>query len=101
MNAFMPWPDPASLAAIVAIATVGALVQGTIGFGLAVFSAPLLTLIEPRMVPGPLLLATFVLTLLVVLRDRQAIDLAGVKWALVGRVPGVLLGAGLLAFLAP
>jgi uncharacterized protein len=97
----MPWPDPALIAAIVVIATVGALVQGTVGFGLAVFSAPLLTLIEPRMVPGPLLLATFVLTLLIALRDREAIDLAGVKWALVGRVPGILAGAGVLALLAP
>jgi uncharacterized membrane protein YfcA len=52
------------------------------------------------MVPGPLLLATFVLTLLVVRRDREAIDLTGVKWALVGRVPGVLLGAAILSLLA-
>jgi len=95
------WPDPASIGTAVVIIAIGAVVQGSVGFGLAVFSAPLLTLIEPRLVPGPLLLATFVLTLLLTQRERQAIDLAGVKWALVGRVPGIAAGTAVLTLLAP
>ena len=44
------------------------------------------------------MLATMV-TLLVVLREHQQIDLAGTGWALAGRVPGTIAGALLLTAL--
>jgi uncharacterized membrane protein YfcA len=95
------WPDPIIALLVASIAAVGSVIQGSIGFGLAVFAAPLVTLIDPRIVPGPMMSGAFVLTLLLALRDRQAIDLTGVKWALVGRVPGVVLGIGVLAITPP
>lgn len=82
------------------IIALAAVVQGSVGFGLALLSAPLLALIEPRLVPGPLILASVALTVLMSLRDREAIDLGGVGWALVGRIPGTALGALLLAVVA-
>ena len=93
----MEWPDPLSAALVVLIATLGSVVQGGIGFGFAVFAAPLVTLIDPRIVPGPMLCAAFVLTSLLALRERQALDLTGIKWALIGRIPGVGLGVAVLA----
>ena len=84
------------LAANAAVAC-GAGVQGAVGFGMALLAAPLLVLIRPELVPGPLLINGLALTLLVARRERDSIDLAGVKWALVGRVPGVALGALALA----
>ena len=84
------------LAANAAVA-FGAGVQGAVGFGMALLAAPMLVLIRPELVPGPLLINGLALTLLVARRERDSIDLAGVKWALVGRVPGVALGALALA----
>ena len=88
-------------AAACAVVGVGSLLQGAVGFGLSLIAAPLVTLIEPTLVPGPLLLAALVLPLLTARRDRLWIDLRGVSWALVGRVPGAVLGATLLASLSP
>jgi uncharacterized membrane protein YfcA len=76
-----------------AAAAFGATVQGAVGFGMALVAAPLLVLIRPELVPGPLMVAGIALTLLVAHRERDSIDLLGVKWGLVGRVPGVALGA--------
>jgi len=84
------------LAASAAVA-FGAMVQGAVGFGMALVAAPLLVLIRPELVPGPLLVSGLALTLLVARRERDSIDLLGVKWGLVGRVPGVALGALALA----
>ncbi len=84
------------LAANAAVA-FGATVQGAVGFGMALLAAPLLVLIRPELVPGPLMMSGLALTLLMVHRERDSIDLLGVKWALVGRVPGVALGALVLA----
>jgi hypothetical protein len=69
------------------VMAVGAIVQGSIGFGLNVVGAPLLVLIDTAFIPGPALAAAFVLTLLVGHRDRRAIDTKGIGWVFVGRVP--------------
>lgn len=83
-----------------AAAGFGATVQGAVGFGMALVAAPLLVLIHPDLVPGPLLVNGLALTLLVVLRERASIDLRGVQWALVGRVPGVVAGAWVLTLVS-
>jgi len=75
------------------LAAVAACVQGTIGFGLALTSAPLLALIDPAFVPGPLLVASAPLALAALLRERGHADVRGVAAAFVGRVPGTALGA--------
>lgn len=53
--------------------TIGAVVQGSVGFGLAMVSAPVLLFIAPTMVPGSLMLAAAVLSLLVLYRERHAV----------------------------
>jgi len=78
------------------IATLGAVLQGSVGFGLGLVGVPLLVLIDPIYVPGPLLLAAFLLNLLVSGREHRDIDFRGVCWALPGRVVGAGFGAGLL-----
>ncbi|ASO20181.1 hypothetical protein FHR81_000135 [Actinoalloteichus hoggarensis] len=80
---------------------VGAALQGTIGLGLGMLAGPILALLDPTLVPGPLLMLATVLTLVVVLRERAALDLAGTGWALAGRVPGTAAGALLVAVLSP
>jgi uncharacterized membrane protein YfcA len=78
------------------IATVGSLLQGSVGFGLGLISVPLLVLIDPIFVPGPVLLAAFLLNILIFLRERHAIRIKGLYWAVVGRIVGAICGAMIL-----
>ena len=84
---------PGALVAVWVAITIGAIVQGSVGFGLAVLAAPLLALIEPRLLPGPMLLAGFVLGALMVYRDRESIHLGGIGWAILGRLGGTIVAA--------
>jgi uncharacterized membrane protein YfcA len=73
--------------------------QASIGFGMGMLAAPVVAIVDPALIPGTLImLATFV-TLIVSVRERADIDLSGTKWALIGRVPGTIAGALLLAAL--
>jgi len=82
--------SPAQLLLVTAVVGAGAALQGSIGFGLGLMAAPLLVLIEPRLVPAPLLLASGVLTVLLTHRERHAIITNDLKWSLGGRVLGTL-----------
>ena len=72
---------------------VGCTIQGVLGFGAGLFSVPILALIDPQFVPGPVLMVNPLLSGLYAWRERGAVDVGALKWAVVGRVPGVLLGA--------
>ncbi len=89
------------LLAASAIVAVGAILQGSVGFGLGMLAAPLLVLIDPAFVPAPLLAAALALTLLVGYRERRGIDLRGIGWALAGRLPGTFLGVAVLSVAPP
>lgn len=81
------------------VVALGALVQGSVGFGLALVAAPLLALLDPALVPVPLIALVTVHALLVLRRERGDTDWRGVGWALLGRLPGVALGAYAVAAL--
>jgi hypothetical protein len=72
--------------------TTGCTIQGVLGFGAGLFSVPILALVAPEFVPGPVLMLNPVLCALYAWREHGAIDRKVLRWALVGRVPGVLLG---------
>jgi len=81
-----------------ALVTVGAAaIQGTVGVGFAMVSVPVLALIDPELAPAPQLLMAFPLTIAMAWRERSSIDLSGVGWILVGRIPGAFVGVWLLA----
>jgi uncharacterized membrane protein YfcA len=81
------------------IVAFGALVQGTVGFGMALVAAPLLALIDPDYVPVPLLVLALAHALLTLAREPHATDWHGVRWALLGRLPGTVVGAVAVAAL--
>lgn len=83
----------------IGIALLGAILQGSVGFGLGLLGVPLLVLIDPVFIPGPLLLAAFLLNLLMSRRERTSIDFGSVKWAVPGRILGAILGAGILTLI--
>jgi len=79
---------------------LGASAQGSFGFGLGLVAAPVLAIADPDFIPGPLLMVAMVLTVLVMLREKAGIDWRGLKWAIIGRVPGSLAGTALVVVLS-
>lgn len=75
---------------------VGAFVQRATGFGLAVIGAPLLLMLESRLVPVVLVMFGLMVALMMVGAYRREVRVGAVGMALVGRVPGTLLGIWLL-----
>lgn len=74
------------------VLAIGALVQGIVGFGIAIVGVPIVALIQPDLIPGPLILVATVHTVLSVLREYKHVDWGGVGWAMVGRLPGTVVG---------
>lgn len=88
------------VAFVTAVVLVGATLQGSIGFGMGLVASPILILLEPRFVPGPILLSTMILTVLLTVRERHAIDFHGIQWAMIGRLGGTLV-AGVILWWVP
>ena len=74
----------------------GALVQSTVGFGAALFSVPVLLLVDPAFVPGPAVVAGLALNILMTIGHRAHTDRAGLRWIVVGLVPGSLVALAAL-----
>ncbi len=89
--------SPVEFGFVFVVLAAAAAVQGGLGFGMNLMAAPLVALVEPRLVPGPLLVAAVAITVLVGLRDRADVDWNGFGWMLAGRLPGTLLGALVVA----
>ncbi len=81
------------IVAAVLVTFSGALLQGSVGFGLGLFAVPFLVIIEPAFVPGPLLLAAVLLTILMYFRDHAEVRVNEFCWAATGRVLGSIVGA--------
>ena len=92
----MSWLDLA-IASITVL--IGATLQGSVGFGMGLLASPILILIDERFVPAPILLSTTILTTFLVIRERHAIDIYGLRWALAGRVVGTVVAGTVLALL--
>lgn len=74
------------------VVAVSALVQGAVGYGMALVAAPLLALVDSSLVPVPLIFLSSVHAVLAVVRDGRHADWPGVGWAMLGRLPGTGLG---------
>lgn len=77
----------------------GTAIHGGVGFGSMLVAAPILVLLDPRLVPGPALGAGLLLTALIFLRERTHVHVSGIRWILVGALPGVASGAYVVAVL--
>jgi uncharacterized membrane protein YfcA len=77
--------------AIVAV-VAGACLQGSLGFGLGLVAAPVLVILDSRLVPGVILGIGVPLTYLMAWRERRSLDVRGVSWAISGRMVGTVFG---------
>ncbi len=89
------------LVVVALVVAVASCLQGAVGFGLGMLAAPVIALVDPALLPGTILVLAAGITAMGVVRDRVAVDLRGAGWALLGRVPGTVAGALLVAVLPP
>jgi len=78
---------------------LGAWLHGSVGFGAALAAAPVLMLIEPALVPGPVIVSGVFLTLIMAHRHRLNWDVTNIRWALLGNLGGAIAGAWALTLL--
>src|SRR5712691_3046329 len=87
--------------ALIAVAglfvALGGFVQSGIGLGLGLVAAPMVTLLDPALMPGSMLVAGASLPVLILAREALHTDWPGVSWALAGRVAGTVGGIWVLA----
>jgi hypothetical protein len=83
---------------LVAVAVaIGALVQGSVGFGFALVSAPVIALVEPGALPATVLLLSVPLNVAVAWQERAHADLTGFHHLIGGLVVGTGGGTVIMA----
>lgn len=88
-------PLQAVLGALVMAA--GAYLQGAVGFGANLVAAPLLALVLVDFVPGPVIVASVLLNVLVMRREGTGSVDRRIHAAIAGQIPGALLAGVVLA----
>ncbi|MEW9549429.1 TSUP family transporter [Nonomuraea sp. NPDC050783] len=79
---------------------VGAVVQGGVGFGLGLVAAPVLTMLEPDLMPGAIQVVNMTLPLFTLAAEWRRVDWRGLGFAVLGRVPGSVLGALVVVYVS-
>ncbi len=79
------------------IIAVGSMVQTAIGFGLGLIAVPFLVLIDPAMVPAPIVMIAFVQLAISAWVHRCDIQWPVLWLALIGRLPGTVLAVWLMS----
>lgn len=77
------------------------MVQASLGFGFALISAPLLKLIDPDLLPGPLMVAGMLLNVAMSARGLKAAEKGPLAWMVMGSLPGLWLGVLAYDWLTP
>ncbi len=72
--------------------SVGAMVQGSIGFGLNLLSAPFVAIVVPRALPATLVLVAFPLAVTLLVREHPHVHRRALPWLVLGAVPGTAAG---------
>lgn len=86
--------------AVFVVMVVASTVQSSVGFGQGLIAAPLLRLLHPDLLPGPLVLCGLLVSLGVVVRNGKVGDVRELLPALGGRLIGIAAALILLAQLS-
>ena len=79
---------------------VGSYVQTALGFGLAIVAAPILFFLDPLYVPAPITISALTLSLVMAAKHWRSISFSGLKFAILGRIPGTMAGGMLLVWIS-
>ncbi len=85
---------------VISIFIIASAIQGCIGFGANLFAVPLLALINPELIPIPILIVNPIMNLMLAWRERDNVDHPALVSALIGRIPGVVLGVLALSLIS-
>jgi uncharacterized protein len=77
---------------------VGAVVQGAVGMGVGLVAAPIVTLLDPSLMPGSLLVCGFFMPAMSLATEHRHVD-PRVGWVFAGRLVGTLPGIAIVAAL--
>lgn len=83
------------------VVVIGALIQGSVGFGVALLGAPLLFLINPVFVPAPVIMIGMTLPAMILARDWHSVDFRDVACVLPGMAGGSAIAGWILGVLTP
>ena len=89
--------DGGVVALVALVLVVGATVQALVGLGLGLVAAPVVTILDPALMPELLLVLAASLPLLTLVGSHDEIDWRGLAWVLPARVPGTAVGVFFLA----
>jgi hypothetical protein len=84
--------SPVTLLLAVCVMAGGAALQAAVGMGLGLFVFPLLALLDPRFVPGPMQVGAAFLALGMVRRERTSVQWSGLTVAVTGLLVGTAVG---------
>jgi hypothetical protein len=70
----------------------GSVVQGSIGVGLNIISAPVVAIVVPEALPATLVLVALPIALTTLRREHHALDRIALPWLLAGALPGTAIG---------
>ncbi|HLU75688.1 MAG TPA: sulfite exporter TauE/SafE family protein [Nonomuraea sp.] len=79
---------------------VGAVVQGSVGFGMGLVVVPVLTLMDPTLMPGAVQVTNMMLPLFTLAVEWRRVDWRGLGFALLGRLPGSVIGAAIVVYIS-
>ncbi|MEU7892468.1 sulfite exporter TauE/SafE family protein [Nonomuraea sp. NPDC049152] len=79
---------------------VGAIVQGAVGFGLGLVAAPVVTMLDPGLMPGSIQVVNATLPLFTLAVEWRRIDWRGLGFAVLGRLPGSAIGALIVVYVS-
>jgi hypothetical protein len=88
-------------AVLAATLVVAAGVQGLVGLGLALVTAPVVTLLAPELMPEFMLWLGLMMPFVTLVREHHDIDWRGLGWSLPTRIAGTVLGVLLVAWFPP
>jgi len=89
----------AGFAVVFVSAFLGALIQGSIGYGLNLVVVPVVAIIQPAALPAAMIVMALPMTASSAFFERGHIHHSGVMWMTIGRLPGVILGTWIVVAL--
>ena len=86
--------------AVFLVMAAGSTLQSSVGMGQGLVAAPLLRLLEPDLLPGPIVIAGFLTSAVLAMRNSKPADAREVTPAIFGRFLGAGVAAAMLAALS-
>lgn len=82
------------------IVIIGSIFQGSLSMGFALVVSPILIMVEPAFIPGPMMICRLFLSILIIIKERKSININDVKISIIGRIVGTILAAFIILIIS-